>query len=66
MACRVRLDFIKRNYTEYKGDDSFLEGAAPSTEKLWDKTTRAYLKSSTKQNGVYDMDSDVPSDHHVP
>lgn len=53
------LDFIKRNYTEYKGDDSFLEGAAPSTEKLWDKLQELF-EVQHKQNGVYDMDNDVP------
>lgn len=30
-------DFIQNNYTEYKGDDSFLEPIAPSTDKLWAK-----------------------------
>lgn len=30
-------DFIQNNYTEYKGDDSFLEPIAPSTDKLWTK-----------------------------
>lgn len=42
------LDFIKRNYKEYKGDDSFLEGAAPSTEKLWENY-RSFLKYSTSK-----------------
>ncbi|MEJ4462910.1 formate C-acetyltransferase [Enterococcus faecium] len=54
------LDFIKRNYTEYKGDDRFLEGAAPSTEKLWDKLQELF-EVQHKQNGVYDMDNDVPA-----
>lgn len=54
------LDFIKRNYTEYKGDDSFLEGAAPSTEKLWDKLQELF-EVQHKQNGVYDMDNDMPA-----
>ncbi|MGX7205437.1 formate C-acetyltransferase [Enterococcus pingfangensis] len=54
------LDFIKRNYTEYKGDDSFLEGAAPSTEKLWEKLQELF-EVQHKKNGVYDMDTDVPA-----
>ena len=29
------FDFIKNNYTEYKGDDSFLEGASAKTKKVW-------------------------------
>ena len=45
------LDFIKRNYTEYKGDDSFLEGAAPSTDKLWDKLQELFEVQHQK-NGV--------------
>ncbi|HBA0438720.1 TPA: formate acetyltransferase, partial [Enterococcus faecium] len=43
-----------------KGDDSFLEGAAPSTEKLWDKLQELF-EVQHKQNGVYDMDNDVPA-----
>ncbi|MGO3115035.1 formate C-acetyltransferase [Enterococcus pseudoavium] len=54
------LDFIKRNYTEYTGDDSFLEAAAPSTEKLWDKLQELF-EVQHKKNGVYDMDNDVPA-----
>ncbi|MGJ0863680.1 formate C-acetyltransferase, partial [Enterococcus raffinosus] len=54
------LDFIKRNYKEYKGDDSFLEGAAPSTEKLWEKLQELF-EVQHKQNGVYDMDNNVPA-----
>ncbi|QZO10257.1 formate C-acetyltransferase [Enterococcus raffinosus] len=54
------LDFIKRNYTEYKGDDSFLEGVAPSTEKLWEKLQELF-EVQHKQNGVYDMDNNVPA-----
>ncbi|MBO1308731.1 formate C-acetyltransferase [Enterococcus sp. 669A] len=54
------LDFIKRNYTEYTGDDSFLEEAAPSTNKLWDKLQELF-EVQHKNNGVYDMDSDIPA-----
>lgn len=54
------LDFIKRNYTEYTGDDSFLEEAAPSTDKLWEKLQELF-EVQHKQNGVYDMDNDVPA-----
>lgn len=28
-------DFIQRNYTEYQGDASFLEGPTGATETLW-------------------------------
>lgn len=54
------LDFIKANYTEYTGDDSFLAPAAPSTEKLWDKLQELF-EIQHKQNGVYDMDNDIPA-----
>lgn len=54
------LDFIKHNYTEYTGDDSFLEPIAPSTEKLWDKLQELFEVQHEK-NGVYDMDTDVPA-----
>ncbi|EOH95193.1 formate C-acetyltransferase [Enterococcus pallens] len=54
------LDFIKRNYTEYTGDDSFLEEAAPSTNKLWDKLQELF-EVQHKNNGVYDMDTNIPA-----
>ena len=30
-------NFIQTNYTEYRGDDKFLEGIATSTDILWTK-----------------------------
>lgn len=53
-------DFIQRNYTEYKGDDSFLEPIAPSTDKLWTKLQELF-EVQHQQNGVYDMDNDIPA-----
>ncbi|KAF1296477.1 formate acetyltransferase [Enterococcus sp. JM4C] len=53
-------DFIQRNYTEYKGDDSFLEPIAPSTDKLWTKLQELF-EVQHQQNGVYDMDNDTPA-----
>lgn len=53
-------DFIQKNYTEYKGDDSFLEPIAPSTEKLWTKLQELF-EVEHEQNGVYDMDNNIPS-----
>lgn len=52
-------DFIQKNYTEYKGDDSFLEPIAPSTEKLWTKLQELFEVQHEK-NGVYDMDNNIP------
>ncbi|APB31213.1 MULTISPECIES: formate C-acetyltransferase [Vagococcus] len=53
-------DFIQANYTEYKGDDSFLEPAADSTEKLWTKLQELF-EVQHEQNGVYDMDNNIPA-----
>ncbi|MGX6961298.1 formate C-acetyltransferase [Vagococcus xieshaowenii] len=53
-------DFIQNNYTEYTGDDSFLEPIAPSTDKLWTKLQELFEVQHEK-NGVYDMDSDIPA-----
>ncbi|EOT47527.1 MULTISPECIES: formate C-acetyltransferase [Enterococcus] len=53
-------DFIQKNYTEYRGDDQFLEPIAPSTEKLWNKLQELFEVQHQK-NGVYDMDNNIPS-----
>ena len=53
-------DFIQKNYTEYRGDDKFLEGIAPSTDKLWTKLQEMF-EVEHEQNGVYDMDNNIPS-----
>ena len=53
-------DFIQANYTEYRGDDSFLEGIAPSTDKLWTKLQELF-EVQHEQNGVYDMDNNIPA-----
>ena len=53
-------DFIQRNYTPYEGDDSFLVGATPKTEKLWKKVLDLYEKER-KNGGVLDADTKTPS-----
>lgn len=53
-------DFIQRNYTEYTGDDTFLEPIAPSTDKLWTKLQELFEVQHQK-NGVYDMDNNIPA-----
>ncbi|MGY3778830.1 formate C-acetyltransferase [Isobaculum melis] len=53
-------DFIQNNYTEYTGDDQFLEPIAPSTDKLWTKLQELFEVQHEK-NGVYDMDTNVPA-----
>ena len=53
-------DFIQANYTEYTGDDSFLEPIAPSTDKLWTKLQELFDVQHEK-NGVYNMDTNIPA-----
>ena len=53
-------DFIDKNYTEYLGDESFLESTTPATEKLMEKIN-ALLKQERKNNGVLDADTSIIS-----
>ena len=45
-------DFIKNNYTEYTGDEAFLEGPTENTKKLWDILS-GMLKIE-REKGIYD------------
>lgn len=49
-------EFIAQNYTEYTGDDSFLQGPTEATKKLWEKT-HALLLEETRRGGIYDIDN---------
>ena len=51
--------FILDNYTEYTGDESFLEGVTEKTKRLNDK----YFEMSKEEieKGVYDIDVDTVS-----
>lgn len=53
-------DFIMTNYTEYRGDDSFLEGPTQDTKDLWDQVMELTLKEREK-GGVLDMDTSIVS-----
>lgn len=53
-------DFIISNYTEYLGDDSFLEGPTEATTKLWDEVMEL-TKKERDNGGVLDMDTDTIS-----
>ncbi len=53
-------DFIQNNYTEYRGDDSFLAGPTEATNKLWEEL-QALNEIQFERNGVYDMDTDIVS-----
>ncbi len=49
-------DFIQQNYTEYKGDDSFLAGATQRTNELMDKVQHLF-KLERQYGGVLDIDT---------
>ncbi len=48
-------DFILKNYTEYRGDDSFLEGISPKTDKVW-KVCEKLLKKE-RETGLLDVET---------
>lgn len=48
-------DFIKENYTEYLGDESFLEGISRKTKIVWDKCLK--LLEKEREKGVLDIDT---------
>lgn len=47
--------FILDNYTEYKGDESFLKGPTEKTKRLNDKYNK--LAKIEIEKGVYDVDT---------
>ncbi len=47
-------DFIKENYKEYQGDESFLVASTPKTLKIWDVCTKALQVELDK--GIYDVE----------
>lgn len=53
-------DFILKNYTEYKGDESFLEGATKATKILWEQVMEL-TKEEREKGGVLDMDTETVS-----
>lgn len=53
-------NFIISNYTEYRGDDSFLAEPTETTKKLWDEVS-ALMKVEHERGGVYDIDADTIS-----
>ena len=46
--------FIKANYKEYRGDDSFLVGKSKKTQKVWDKCQKLLAKE--RKLGLLDVD----------
>jgi formate C-acetyltransferase len=51
-------DFIQQNYEPYDGDETFLAGPTPRTQKLWGTLTEMFVQERAK--GVLDV-SQIPS-----
>ena len=49
-------NFIQENYTLYEGDEKFLAGISPKTNKVWNKCLDLLKKELKK--GVLDIDVD--------
>ena len=52
-------DFIRLNYTEYKGDESFLEGPTEATTALWKNLSEKFKVE--REKGIYDTETKIPS-----
>lgn len=52
-------DFIQKNYSPYEGDESFLEGISPKTQKVLDVFND--LLAEELKKGVLDIDADTVS-----
>ncbi len=53
-------DFIKKNYTPYDGDESFLVPPTDATNKLWEQVMEL-TRLEREKGGVLDMDTDIVS-----
>ena len=53
-------EFITRNFTEYKGDDSFLSGISNKTKEVWAKCEKL-LAEETKNGGCLDVETNILS-----
>lgn len=52
-------DFILRNYSEYTGDESFLQPATDATKELWRLLSEMFAEE--KKKGIYDAETKTPS-----
>ncbi len=60
-SCSVNVrDFIKKNYTPYDGDESFLAGPTEATKQLWEQVMEL-TRQEREAGGVLDMDTKVIS-----
>ena len=53
-------DFIRNNYTEYLGNDKFLEGPTDATKELLEEINRLEIEEQ-KRGGVYAADTSIIS-----
>lgn len=53
-------DFIQDNYTQYEGDESFLEAPTQATHRLW-SSVQDLQRKEREQGGVLDMETKVVS-----
>ncbi|MBO5164587.1 MAG: formate C-acetyltransferase [Ruminococcus sp.] len=53
-------DFIKKNYTPYDGDESFLAAPTEATKQLWEQITEL-SRQEREAGGVLDMDTKIVS-----
>ena len=53
-------DFIKKNYTPYNGDESFLAPPTEATRKLWEQVMEL-SRQEREAGGVLDMDTKIIS-----
>lgn len=53
-------DFIKKNYTPYDGDESFLAPPTEATQKLWEQVMDL-SRQEREAGGVLDMDTKIVS-----
>ena len=53
-------EFIIRNFTEYKGDDSFLASTSEKTKAIWSKCEEL-LAEETKNGGCLDVETNILS-----
>ena len=62
-AAKAEIDvegWIKKHYTPYEGDGSFLAGPTEKTKKLYAKAEQ-YLAKERENGGLYDVDPHTPS-----
>lgn len=53
-------NFIQKNYTQYTGDDSFLQPPTEKTKKVWGKCEEL-LRQEMKNGGVLDVETKIIS-----